>query len=65
MGLIKESRFETAAQQIAKYGVFQSVSNYDIYMRLAREIIHDGTAGGLTALREVLFKLVSIILVCF
>ncbi|KAI9351150.1 hypothetical protein DFJ73DRAFT_789886 [Zopfochytrium polystomum] len=57
VSLIRDSNFDMAAQVIAKYGVFHSSNNYDIYLRLAREIIHNGSPAGLTALREVLFKL--------
>ncbi|KAJ1554535.1 hypothetical protein HK405_004770, partial [Cladochytrium tenue] len=57
VGLIKDSKFDLAAQQVAKHGVFHTSNNFDIYARLAREIIYDGSPAGFTALREVLFKL--------
>ncbi|KAJ3413121.1 hypothetical protein HDV05_008517 [Chytridiales sp. JEL 0842] len=55
--LIKEGKFETAAQQIAKYGAPAVSSNYDLYYRLCREILHQCSPSALTALREMLFKL--------
>ncbi|KAJ3089478.1 hypothetical protein HK102_006328 [Quaeritorhiza haematococci] len=58
--LLKDSKYEHAVHQIVKYNVPSNPSCFDLYLRLAREILNSRSAAGegLTALREMLFKLV-------
>ncbi|KAJ3290304.1 hypothetical protein HK104_006864 [Borealophlyctis nickersoniae] len=57
--MIKEGKFESAVPQIVKYGVPANPSNFDVYMRLTREILHRlPSESVMTELREMLFKLV-------
>ncbi|KAI8611221.1 hypothetical protein BC830DRAFT_1069003 [Chytriomyces sp. MP71] len=60
VNLIKDEKYDLAAQTIVKYGVQQSSTNMDIYLRLTREVLHRGSAPGLSAIRELLFKLVYV-----
>ncbi|KAJ3205663.1 hypothetical protein HDU82_005043 [Entophlyctis luteolus] len=59
VSLIKEEKYEHAAQTIVKYGVSESSTSLDVYLRLTREILHSGTQAGISAIRELLYKLVS------
>ncbi|KAJ3234644.1 hypothetical protein HDU78_005723 [Chytriomyces hyalinus] len=60
VNLIKEENYDLAAQTIVKYGVQQNSTNLDIYLRLTREILHRGSFQGLSAVRDLLFKLIAI-----
>ncbi|KAJ3074648.1 hypothetical protein HDU98_010644 [Podochytrium sp. JEL0797] len=59
VNLIKEEKYEVAAQSIVKYGVQHSSTNLDVYLRLTREILHSGSPPGLAAIRELLYKLIT------
>ncbi|KAJ3041103.1 hypothetical protein HDU99_010117, partial [Rhizoclosmatium hyalinum] len=60
VNLIKEEKYEVAAQQVVRYGVQQTSTSLDIYLRLTREILHSGSPVGLASIRELLFKLVFV-----
>ncbi|KAJ3216179.1 hypothetical protein HDU67_009828 [Dinochytrium kinnereticum] len=56
--MMKEAKFDQAVQQIAKYGVAVTPSSQDMFLQLAREVLQYGSPTSLTALREMLFKMV-------
>ncbi|KAJ3095379.1 hypothetical protein HDU97_007002 [Phlyctochytrium planicorne] len=57
--MMKEGKFDNAVQQIAKYGAPITPSSQDMYLHLSREVLHYGSPTSLTALREMLFKMVT------
>ncbi|TPX62114.1 hypothetical protein PhCBS80983_g00643 [Powellomyces hirtus] len=56
--LIREEKFDQAVARLNEYGVLFSSANYDLYVRLTREVLRKGTEENISALREMLFKLV-------
>ena len=56
--LIKERKFLDAAEAFNRYSVPCTSQFFDIYTRLSKEILHDLKPESVSALREVLFKLV-------
>jgi hypothetical protein len=57
VNLIKEGKYLEAVDAFNKYGVVTIPQYFDIYTRLAREIIHRGNPEAMSSLRELLFKL--------
>ncbi|KAI8804484.1 hypothetical protein BJ742DRAFT_824622 [Cladochytrium replicatum] len=58
VGCINEARYDQATETIVRYGVPSAKENYDVYARLARELLNHGGKENLSALREMLFKIV-------
>ncbi|KAI8928779.1 hypothetical protein BC831DRAFT_447367 [Entophlyctis helioformis] len=56
--LVNESKYEATAATIVKYGVQQVPANFELYSRLAVELLRAPTATGTATLRDFLFKLV-------
>ncbi|KAJ3152666.1 hypothetical protein HDU86_005539 [Geranomyces michiganensis] len=57
--LIREEKFDQAVARLAEHGALYSPANADLYLRLAREVLAKGSAENISALREMLFKLVN------
>ncbi|KAJ3395502.1 hypothetical protein HDU92_005616 [Lobulomyces angularis] len=56
--LIKESKYEQAVKYVVKHGVPANPNAFDTYIRITREVLHNGSNDGMALLREMLFKLV-------
>ncbi|TPX67270.1 hypothetical protein SpCBS45565_g03981 [Spizellomyces sp. 'palustris'] len=56
--LIMQKKYDSAVAAISKYDVPFSSTNFDLYTRLSREIFQSGSTETISALREMLFKLV-------
>ena len=56
--LIKDKKYDVAVQQVLKYDVPANPAMFDMYIRLTREILHNGNADWISSLRKMLFKLV-------
>ncbi|KAJ3038900.1 hypothetical protein HDV00_012822 [Rhizophlyctis rosea] len=55
---IQDHNFGKAVTNVLKYGVPNRPENLDVYLRLSREILREGTGGDVRELRELLFKLI-------
>ncbi|KAI8818942.1 uncharacterized protein EV422DRAFT_125936 [Fimicolochytrium jonesii] len=58
ISMLREGKFDQAVTKLTEYGVPPVPDNFDLYMRLARETLGKGSIEEISALREMLFKLV-------
>ncbi len=57
---MKEGRVEQAVKHFAKYGTPLISTNFDLYDRLASEVLRRGRPDAIASLRDMVFKLVLI-----